>query len=443
VQNFLVVRASRSAGIRGYAEAALFATASTIAGLLIAPRWGNSAVDLLFLPTVVAAAALGGRGPGLFAAILSALAYNFFFTQPYHTFVIHSPSDIVTVIVLFAVALVTSHLAASVRTQADIAQAHAARNATIAGLARRLLSCTTEQEIADVGAEQLASLFDCNAIMVTGVPQPKVIASAGDAAGMSPSDIVAAALTLQTGEPAGRGARIVDAASWQFHATRSESRILAAAGLARDDGSPPLDAGQRSLLENLLDQIALALERARAECEARDLAALRERDRIRSTLLSTIGQDVAPRLAAIKSAIADLRRSGTSEKAPLAAIGSETSKLERYISNLVELGPASEEQPIQAGDVTVDLFRRIVLRGTEEVHLSPKEFAVLAELAKHPGRVLTHAHLLRTAWGPAQETQTEYLRVAIRSLRQKLEADPSRPKLILNEPAVGYRLATG
>jgi len=67
---------------------------------------------------------------------------------------------------------------------------------------------------------------------------------------------------------------------------------------------------------------------------------------------------------------------------------------------------------------------------------------VLAELAKHPGRVLTHAHLLRTVWGPAQESQTDYLRVAVRSLRQKLEPDPSHPAIIINEPAVGYRLAS-
>ena len=62
------------------------------------------------------------------------------------------------------------------------------------------------------------------------------------------------------------------------------------------------------------------------------------------------------------------------------------------------------------------------------MHLTPKEYAVLAELAKHPGRVLTHEHLLRTVWGPAQERQTEYLRVAIRSLRQKLEANPGIPR---------------
>jgi len=77
------------------------------------------------------------------------------------------------------------------------------------------------------------------------------------------------------------------------------------------------------------------------------------------------------------------------------------------------------------------------------VHLTPKEYTVLSELAKHPGRVLTHEHLLRTAWGPAQETQTEYLRVAVRALRQKLEQEPSRPRLIVNEPGVGYRLLAG
>jgi K+-sensing histidine kinase KdpD len=438
-----VIRPSPSSGVLGYAEALLFVAVSTIAGLLLAPRWGNSAVDLLYLPAVVSAAALAGRGPGLFAAIVSALSYNFFFTEPYHTFVIHSPSDVVTVIVLFAVALVTSHLAASVRAQAEIAEAHATRNATIAGLARRLLSRTSEQEIADVGAEQLASLFDCNAIVVGGLPQPKVIASAPGSANPSPSDIAAAALTLQTGQPAGRGARAVDAASWQFHAIRTESRIPAAVGLARNDGLPPLTTDQESLFENLLDQIALALERARAEADAREAATLRERDQIRTTLLGSIGQDVSPRLTAIKGAVAELRRSGTVEKAPLSTIGSEATKLERYISNLVELDPASEDQPIQAGDVTVDLFRRTVLRNGQQVHLSPKEYIVFAELAKHPGRVMTHAHLLRTAWGPAQENQTEYLRVAIRALRQKLEADPAHPKLILNEPAVGYRLHIG
>jgi DNA-binding response OmpR family regulator len=129
-----------------------------------------------------------------------------------------------------------------------------------------------------------------------------------------------------------------------------------------------------------------------------------------------------------------------SEKDVVSAIGSEVVQLERYVANLVELGPEGDEQPVEAGPVSIDLFRRQVAKESEQVHLTPKEYGVLAELAKHRGRVLSHAHLLRSVWGPAQERQVEYLRVAIRSLRQKLEPDPSRPQLIINEPGVGYRL---
>jgi two-component system, OmpR family, KDP operon response regulator KdpE len=103
--------------------------------------------------------------------------------------------------------------------------------------------------------------------------------------------------------------------------------------------------------------------------------------------------------------------------------------------------PAGPERlRVEIGDVAIDLDRRIVTRGAKEVHLTPKEYAVLALLAGHPGRVITHGQLLRTAWGPAQEGQTEYLRVVMRALRQKLERVPSSPELLINEPGVGYRL---
>ena len=103
---------------------------------------------------------------------------------------------------------------------------------------------------------------------------------------------------------------------------------------------------------------------------------------------------------------------------------------------------AEAESPlVEVCDVSIDLVNRMVLRAGEEVHLTPKEYGVLAELAKWPGRVLTHSSLLRTVWGVAHEQQTEYLRVVMRSLRQKLEEQPSNPKLLINEPAVGYRLS--
>lgn len=98
-------------------------------------------------------------------------------------------------------------------------------------------------------------------------------------------------------------------------------------------------------------------------------------------------------------------------------------------------------QPVvRIGEVTIDLDTRRVLRGGEEVHLSPKEYGVLAELARRPDRIVGHTQLLREIWGPAHESRVEYLRIVVRNLRQKLEPDPARPTIIRNEIGVGYRL---
>ncbi len=95
-----------------------------------------------------------------------------------------------------------------------------------------------------------------------------------------------------------------------------------------------------------------------------------------------------------------------------------------------------------AGDLEIDLLRhRVRLRG-QEIHLSVKRYEVLQMLAEGAGKVLTHAAILRKVWGARHTERVEYLRVAIRDLRRKLEADPARPRYILTEPRVGYRLET-
>jgi len=92
------------------------------------------------------------------------------------------------------------------------------------------------------------------------------------------------------------------------------------------------------------------------------------------------------------------------------------------------------------GDVIVDLAREQVRRDGELVHLTPLEYRLLAVLARNPGKVLTHAMLLRAVWGLAYQGETHYVRVYVARLRRKLEADPSRPRHLLTQSGVGYRL---
>jgi len=104
------------------------------------------------------------------------------------------------------------------------------------------------------------------------------------------------------------------------------------------------------------------------------------------------------------------------------------------------LAHSADQERVSVGDIEIDLSHRRVRRAGEEVHLSPKEYEVLAELAKRADRVISHAQLLRTVWGPAHAGRVDYLRIVVRNLRQKLEQDAARPVLIQNEPGVGYRL---
>jgi len=144
-------------------------------------------------------------------------------------------------------------------------------------------------------------------------------------------------------------------------------------------------------------------------------------------------------LLAIQAGSRSLRRN-PADKEAIGTIAAEAARLQHYVDNLVDLSPGADQTPILCGPLAIDLFHQAVRRHGEEVHLTPKEFAVLAELARHAGRVLTHRQLLRAVWGPAHENHVDYLRVAIRALRQKLEHDPAAPQLIKNEPAKGYRL---
>jgi two-component system KDP operon response regulator KdpE len=105
------------------------------------------------------------------------------------------------------------------------------------------------------------------------------------------------------------------------------------------------------------------------------------------------------------------------------------------------LPPGAAPEPIfEAGVLRVDLAERRVWRQGEEIHLTPTEYKLLATLVRHAGKVLTHRQLLKEVWGANYVNQSHYVRVYLAQLRQKIEPDPARPRLLMTEPGVGYRL---
>ena len=339
---------------RAYAESLFMVAVATGIGLVIAPRWGTSAVDLLYLVPVLASASLFGFTPGMLSALASALAYNFFFTRPVHTFRIHSPADVVTVVMLLAVALVVSRLASAMRAQARQALANAARNATIAGFAGDLLPCVDTERIGLTSCRNLAPLFDCNAaLLVQRDGELVTIATEPRHARLTPADHGAAAIVFRDGQIIGRGSPRLSPADWLFFPIKSDGTVLGTLGLARDDGRTPVADDQLPLLTNLLDQVALALERSRLERQMQDVASLRERDHLRGALLSSVGHDLRTPLTSILAAAAELRQGNTSPEL-VDTIDDEGSKLGRYIANLLDMARI-EAGSIRLHEEAVDL----------------------------------------------------------------------------------------
>jgi two-component system, OmpR family, KDP operon response regulator KdpE len=161
------------------------------------------------------------------------------------------------------------------------------------------------------------------------------------------------------------------------------------------------------------------------------------------------GIELVPILKAEKRAVIVLTaRDATSEKVAALDLGADdyvtkpfdTDELLARIRAALRHRSGRSSERIDIDDISIDLAAHTVTRDGMPVTLTRKEFALLVELARNAGRVMTHPALLRAVWGEAHIEDVEYLRVAVRALRQKLERDPASPKLIVNEPGVGYRL---
>ena len=164
------------------------------------------------------------------------------------------------------------------------------------------------------------------------------------------------------------------------------------------------------------------------------------------------GMELVPLLKAIDRAVIVLTaRDDTAEKVTALDLGADdyvtkpfdTEELLARVRGALRRRGGVRGAGLVLGDIAFDPATRRITRNGAELHLTPKEYALFAELARHPGRVVTHGHLLAAIWGPAHVGDVEYLRVTMRGLRAKLEADPAQPKLLINDPGIGYRLVAG
>jgi two-component system, OmpR family, KDP operon response regulator KdpE len=122
-------------------------------------------------------------------------------------------------------------------------------------------------------------------------------------------------------------------------------------------------------------------------------------------------------------------------------VGELTARIRVALRHAAHGAQESAAGKLHFGNIEVDLERRLVRSDGMDIHLTPIEFRLLGCLAKHAGMVLTHRHLLREVWGPSHVNQSHYLRIYMKQLRHKLEPDPARPRFLLTETGVGYRLA--
>jgi len=319
-----------------YLWSALMVAAVTALGTGLSQILNLANVALLYLVPVMVAASLFGLRAGLFAGIVSSLAYNFFFLPPTGTLTISNPENVVTIFVLLGVAFVTSQFAARTRAQADLAQSSARANAALAGFLGQLTKAQGEKELAQAICGEIGRIFDVRTVLLTASPEGPQLRAANPAEDrLDAIEQAAVSWVLERGVPAGRGSDTLTASDWLFYPLRSATETLAAIGLNREDGSEPIGSDQLPLLMNLLDQATLAIERVRLTEEMQGVVQLKERDRLRAALLSSVSHDLRTPLTAILVAAAELRRETPS--ATVDTIESEAQRLNRFVSNLLDM----------------------------------------------------------------------------------------------------------
>lgn len=324
----------------GYVLSTALVALITLIGTGIYAFGNLTNLALLYLVPVMAAATVYGLRTGLFAGVLSSLAYNFFFLPPLHTFTISDPENLLTVLVLIGVAVVTSQLAARVRLQADIARKSSGQNAALASFARTLAGLSTEEELGQILCAEISRLIGVNAVLLLPGEDGLALAAATPPENrLEAIELAAANWAIDHKLPAGRGSDTLTASDWLFQPLVAGGRAIGVFGIALDDGGDPVRSDQLPLLVSFIDQAALSLERIKLVAEMANVSQLKERDRLRAALLSSVSHDLRTPLTTILAAASQIKAAKCAGLDPALADGVmvEAERLNRFVANLLDM----------------------------------------------------------------------------------------------------------
>jgi len=302
-------------------------------------------VGMFFLVPVLLSAVSFGLRPALFTSFASVMAYNFFFLPPLYTFAISNPNNWLSFAVLLLVAVTAANLAARVRAQADLAASRAQVAGELYQFTGKLAASARLDDILWAAAFQIASMLKTNVVIL--LPDAKT-ARLEIRAGYPPEDeldvqdLAAAMWSWEKGAAAGRDAETLPGAKRLFLPMRTGKGLVGVTGLMRPDGVGPIKPDDRRLLDSLLDQTALAIERSLLAERVDEAQVRAEADKLRVAMLSSLSHDLRTPLASILGAATSLISGSALYNAEqtadlLATIRDEAERMDRFVGNLLDM----------------------------------------------------------------------------------------------------------
>ena len=302
-----------------------------------------TSVAMVLLSAVVLVSARQGLWPSLLASGLAFLAFNYLFIEPLYTFTIAEPENYVALFFFLISAAFVSNLAARTRTEMLIARRRARVTGQLHSFSQKLAGIAELDDLLWATAYQVASMLNVHVVLLLP-EEDRVVVRAGfpPEDQLDEADIAAAKWSWEHDQPAGRGAETLPGGQWLFLPLRTARGAVGVIGIDRNEPGPLVSPEERRLLDALLDQAAVAIERIHL-AERADQAQIEARtERMRSALLSSISHDLRTPLASILGAATSLRTFGESyDKASradlIATIEDEAERLDRFVSNLLDV----------------------------------------------------------------------------------------------------------